>query len=312
MERLIALVPSTRFLVLGTACLAPRLAAAHADQPLAPHDIWTAWSFDPFVLAGMLLLVGAYGLGLARMWRRAGLGRGVPGWRLGCFVGSVLALGLALVWPLDALADSLFAAHMGQHLVLMLVAPPLLIVAAPLAPALHALPPHWRTTALTPARFNWLRWFGRRLLRPGTATLLQLVALYAWHTPGAIAAALDNDVVHSAMHASLLGTALLFWWAIIRAGRIGYGWGILMLLISAKLSGLLGALIAFAPTPLYPAYGDRPAAWGLSLLEDQQLAGTLMLAIGGMAYVLTAVVLVAAFLAAMERRIPTVRAGPQR
>jgi putative membrane protein len=128
---------------------------------------------------------------------------------------------------------------------------------------------------------------------PVTATLLQQVALYGWHTPAAI-------------------TALLFWWAIIRAGRVGYGWGILMLLITAKLSGLLGAIIAFATTPLYPAYADRPATWGLSLLEDQQLAGTLMLSLGGVAYVLTAVVLVAAFLAAMERRHPTVTAGPER
>ena len=113
------------------------------------------------------------------------------------------------------------------------------------------------------------------------------------------------------MHASLLGTALLFWWAIIRAGRIGYGWGILMLLVTAKLSGLLGALIAFARVPLYPAYGERPAAWGLSLLEDQQLAGTLMLAVGGVTYVVSAVVLVAAFLAAMERRAPSIRTGPE-
>jgi putative membrane protein len=292
-------------LTLGAACLASSLAAAHADQPPTPHDIWTAWSLDPLVLASLFLLVGTYGLGLVRMWRRAGLGHGVPGWRLACFVGSVLALGLALVWPLDALGESLFAAHMGQHMMLMLVAAPLLIIAAPLAPALHALPARWRSVAISPARSGWWQWSGPWLLTPVTATLLQLVALYAWHTPAAIAAALEDDVVHSTMHASLLGAALLFWWTIIRAGRFGYGWGILTLLITAKLSGLLGAVLAFGGVPLYQAYGDRTAPWGLSPLEDQQLAGTLMLSLGGVAYVLTAVVLAAAFLAAMERRHPS-------
>lgn len=291
--------------------MAPRLAVAHAEQPPAPHDFWTAWTFDPVVLAGMLLLGGMYGVGLGRMWRRAGLGHGVPAWRLACFAGGMLALGLALIWPLDALGDSLFAAHMGQHLVLMLVVAPLLIVAAPLAPALHALPPRWRRVVLGPARADWSRRAGQWLVAPGAATVLQLLALYAWHTPVAIAVALEDDFVHFLMHASLLGSALLFWWAIIRAGRVGYGWGILMLLVTAKLSGLLGALIAFARVPLYPAYGERPAAWGLSLLEDQQLAGTLMLAVGGVTYVVSAVVLVAAFLAAMERRAPSIRAGPE-
>ena len=69
----------------------------------------------------MLPLVGAYGLGLARMWRRAGVGHGIPGWRVACFAGSILALGLALIWPLDALGESLFAPRVGQHLLLMVV-----------------------------------------------------------------------------------------------------------------------------------------------------------------------------------------------
>lgn len=277
------------------ACLSMRTALAHADQPPAPHDVWTASTLDPLVIGPIAVAAVLYSKSLHQGWQRAGFGRGVTGWQA-----------LALVWPLDAMGDSLFAAHMAQHIVLMSVAAPLLVLGAPLPTMLCVLPRPWQRWSAALVRWRPWRTTWRWLTAAMAATLLQQVALWGWHAPAAIAASLRNDAVHALMHASLLATALLFWFAITRPRDAGYGRSILALLVTAKLSAILGALLTFAPTVLYPAYGRRGVPWGFSPLEDQQLAGLLMMTPGAMMYVLAGVVFVAVWLGRLERARPPI------
>ncbi len=118
-------------LLLFTAPARPAL--AHGGPPPAPADLWGAWSWEPSVLLALALAAWAYARGLRALWRSAGLGRGVRTWQAAAYAGGLLTVFVALISPLDGLSSALFSAHMVQHLLLMLVAGPALILGAPLA-----------------------------------------------------------------------------------------------------------------------------------------------------------------------------------
>lgn len=227
--------------------------------------------------------------------------RGVRTWQAGAFFGGILALIAALVWPLDALGESLFAAHMAQHIVLMGLAAPLLVLGLPVPTMMRALPRSWkRSLTLLTASKPWRRGWSW-LAGISVATALQLVVFFVWHVPPAIALSLENDVVHSLMHGSLFGSALLFWTTIARMHGTGFGADILALLITLKFSLIAGALLVFAARAFYTSYGARAAEWGFSLVEDQQLAGLLMMTVGSMMHFIAAMILVGAWLRALEK-----------
>src|SRR5829696_2594792 len=115
-------------------------AFVHPDEPLLPHDLWTAWNTEPSILIPIALTVILYGWGVQHVWQRAGVGRGITRRHWICFLGGILALLIALVSPLDALAGVLFSAHMAQHLILMLIAAPLLVLSEFPVALLWALP----------------------------------------------------------------------------------------------------------------------------------------------------------------------------
>src|SRR5690349_18217492 len=100
---------------------------AHSGEPLSPHDLWTAWSAEPSVVILLLISILVYVWGTRNAWRRAGKGRGITSRQWISFMAAILVLVLTLMSPLDALSDALFSAHMVQHLLLMLVAAPLLV-----------------------------------------------------------------------------------------------------------------------------------------------------------------------------------------
>ena len=190
----------------------------------------------------------------------------------------LLAVFLALVSPIDALGSVLFTGHMIQHLLLMVVAAPLLVVGAPLLPMLWSLP---RAARLGLGRW-WLR--SRRLkaildgvTAPIVGWLLYALTLWVWHVPTLYRLALRNGPVHELMHLSFLVAGLLFWWSLLQPfcrRRMNVGMGILYLFTTTLHSMALAVLITLAPEPLY--YLRRVGLWGLSPLEDQQLAGLLM------------------------------------
>jgi putative membrane protein len=194
---------------------------------------------------------------------------------------------------------------MVQHLILMLVAAPLLVLGeVPLA-LLWALPRPWRRALGLALRAPALYGAWRALSSPICAWLLFTAALWVWHAPALYEAALRDEAVHALEHLGFLGTALLFWWALLRQGGSGAArsWRALPYLFATLIqSGLLGALMTFAAQPWYPAYAPLVPPWGLTPLQDQQLAGLIMWIPGGALFTLLTIGYFAAWLRALEQR----------
>jgi putative membrane protein len=252
------------------------------DGGAIPADVWTHWNLDPLLLLGLMLPSYLYIRGASTY--------PVERWRTGLFFGGIGVLAVALISPLHAMSHSLFSAHMLQHLLLILVAAPLLVLSYPLSPLLRGLPARWRKTFAITAHY-----------RLPTILTLHIAALWLWHVPGLYTAALDNPLIHALEHASFLLTAALFWWTIRISGD--YGGRVLAVFTIMMASGLLGALMTFARVPWYGAHTETASAWGLTPLADQQLAGVMMWIPMGMVYVVAAAILLGVWLNAVERRV---------
>jgi len=271
--------------------LVPVAASAHVPEGLPVAASPWAWNFAPWLLALLLVSVLLYALGLRRLWAQAGRGRGISVAQACAFAGGWLSLVAALVSPLDTLGGLLFSAHMVQHELLMVVAAPLLVLGRPLAA--------W-TWAFAPARRRALgRAFQSRgwsalwdtLTDPLAAWALHALALWGWHIPFAMDAALRSEGWHILQHVSFLGTALLFWWAVLGhdpRGRYGPGHSTAYLFTTMMHTGALGALLSLAPTPWYAPYVPLTGALGFDPVDDQQLGGLVMWVPAGLAYVAAA------------------------
>ncbi|MFL5577403.1 MAG: cytochrome c oxidase assembly protein [Gemmatimonadaceae bacterium] len=285
----------------------PAAARAHVGAPPQPHDLWTAWSAEPAVLGGLAVAAWLYARGVRALWRRAGRGRGIAPWRAGCYAGGLATLALALLSPVDRVSAALFSVHMVQHLLLTMVAAPLVVLGEPLAATLWALPAgarravgRWWTRAPA-ARVARAAWRGAR--EPLVAWLLAVGALWAWHAPRLYESALRHRGVHALEHGAFFLTSLLFWWVLAdrRARRrLGFGPAVLYLFAAGLQCTVLGALIALARRPWYLSHYDTTRPWGLTPLEDQQLAGLIMWVPAGLVYVGALVALFAAALRGRE------------
>ncbi|HZT76923.1 MAG TPA: cytochrome c oxidase assembly protein [Vicinamibacterales bacterium] len=238
-----------------------------------------------------------YAIGVVRVWRHAGIGHGITRGQAIAFALGWLTLVVALV-ALDDLSDTLFAAHMAQHELLILVAAPLVAFSSPYVACLWALPAsaRLRTPRLPLAGYA---------TAPAVVWLLHAIALWVWHVPSLYDAALAHELLHALEHASFFGSAALFWWGLAhgRYGRAGYGAAVVYVFATAMQSGILGALITFAPHVWYPAYDTAAAArFGLTPLEDQQLAGLLMWVPAGFVFIAGGLYFFAAWLKESERR----------
>ena len=271
------------------------LALLHAGRPLAPHDLTGAWPIDPGVLLPLVMAAVLYAAGLGRLRARAGpQAYRVEAW---CYAAGWGALAAALASPLHPLGSVLFSAHMAQHEVVMVLAAPLLVLGRPVVPFLFALPIGWRRRIGAWARNpRWSAGWGR-LTEPLAAWVIHALAILVWHLPVLYGATLRSDAAHGLQHASFVGTALLFWWSLLQRGaRARPGAAVLYLFLMALYTGGLGALITLSETPWYAAYGAAAPAWGLTSLQDQQLAGLIMWMPGGLAYLVAALALVAGWL----------------
>jgi putative membrane protein len=279
------------------------LASAHAGEPPAPHDLWTAWNWEPAILFGLALIGIFYARGARSLWQRAGAGREGLSRRVLPFTLGWLALFAALVSPLDALSGVLFSAHMIQHLLLMQVAAPLLVLGFSPAILAWGVPYRWRGALRTrDGAFTWARSLWKLVSHPLTAWSLHVLALWAWHVPGLYGAALADERLHALEHFSFLGSGLLYWGSLLYATRSEQlGARLLSVFTLGLQSGLLGALLTFSSQPWYAGQSAGAAAWGLTSLGDQQLAGVLMWVPGGAVTLLAALWLLGARLAAMER-----------
>lgn len=269
--------------------LAPAPALAHAPAAVeSGAEPWLAW----------LLLASAagYAVGTTRLWSRAGRCRGISLGQAAAFGAGWLTLVLALATPLDALGARLFSVHMVQHELLMIVAAPLLVLGRPLAAWTWAFAPRHRQLLGNATRWGWLARSWSAITQPVAAWGLHALALWVWHVPRLFDAALHSEGVHVLQHASFLGTALLFWWAVLggdsRSSRGGAG--LVSLFTTMLHTGALGALLTFSASAWYTAYGG---AYGLTPVEDQQLGGLVMWIPGGTAYLVAGLVLMTRLLA---------------
>jgi putative membrane protein len=267
------------------------------------NTVWTAWSLQPSVLVGLAAAAWAYARGVGTLWS-GDHHRGVTGWQVAAFAGGLLTLVVALVSPIHSVSAELLWVHMVQHVLLVLVAAPLLVLGAPLVPMTLAFPLGWRRRLRALGRVGWIRWMGRLLTRPVTAWVLQFAALWAWHAPKLYDAAARSQGIHALEHLSFLATAILFWWVAFRPGvhrRLPGGPEVLYVLTAGIQSGALGAVLTFAGSPVYPVYAHTVGRWGLTPLQDQQLAGLIMWIPAGLIYLVVASALFVRWLFAAER-----------
>jgi putative membrane protein len=254
------------------------------------------------LVSSLVILLAVYAIGLARVWRNAGFGRGIRPVEGLAFATGWLTLVVALSPPLDEWSDRWLAAHMVQHELLMVVAAPLIAVSAPLVALLWAMPPAFRTHAIDIARCGPLTYAWRAISAPASVFLLYAVALWIWHVPALYDYALEHEGVHIVQHACFFGISTLFWWGIAhsRHGRLGYGAAVVYVFATAVHGGVLGALLTISPHVWYSPYATHHAD-GLSPLEDQQLAGLLMWVPASLGFVAGGLILFAAWLRQSDR-----------
>jgi cytochrome c oxidase assembly factor CtaG len=231
------------------------------------------------VTLSVSLLIAAYAIGLLRFRRHAGGNRGPSMIRVVAMAAGLLVIELALASRLDDLADHLLSAHMTQHLLLMLIAAPLLVSARPLPYLVWGLPTPLRRILARLWNPMGLSGFCRVIRAPALCWIGFCATVILWHIPALYRWAIRDEFRHALMHMSFLGAALLFWSVVIvptHRQRLNYASAGLYVFSAALLTGLPGALITFARRPLYieAPYGSLP--FGLTALTDQQLAGLIM------------------------------------
>jgi len=274
-----SLIALLAVLLLGTG-----EAAAHGGQ----HDDWlTKWTFDPLVVVPLTIGTLLYAIGGVRLYNR-GVDRKLLILRGAAFGAGVCALVVALVAPIHWLGGQLFAWHMIEHQVIMVIAPPLIVLGRPRGPLIWGLPMRWQAPAgRFVGRVTRARW-ATPLKSIAGATALHALALWIWHLPILYEGALDNDLTHWLQHVSFMSTALLFWWAVLRRGAAAGLVAPLAILVTSVHSMFLALLIIVSTEPLYPSQTKSPSPW--TALDDQQLAGLVMATPVGFVYLLAALI----------------------
>lgn len=263
------------------------LTVAHV-APASPSELWAAWSWNPIIWSGLAGAALVHHQGYRSI--AAGRRRSARGHRV-LFGLGLLSVAVALVSPLDALSTALASAHMVQHLMLIVVAAPLLVASAPLAPLIRGLPHPIRPSVRRLRRSRWAQMASRLTRQAAAMAAVHTFAVWFWHAGSPYDAALDSDVIHAMAHATLLATAVASWAAILHTGanvRTMGGAVVLVLFGLSVQSAILGALLTFAPRAWYGAYTDTTTAWGLTPLADQQLAGVIMWVPAGVVYLVVA------------------------
>ena len=252
--------------------------------------VLTSWRLDWGVLIASVIISALY----FRGW--VGLHRRQPAkyttWRLFSFLAGIFTIVIAIVSPLDSFANVLLQVHMAQHVLLMMIAPPLLWFGWPALPLLCGLPntvqKYWLGPFLaSPTVHRIARFF----VHPIVALLLFVIATWTWHIPSAYQLALVSDSWHSIEHGCFIGTALLFWFPIIEpqpSQPIWPRWAMIPYLLVADLQNtIFSAIFTFANEPLYSFYPDL-GLFGTTLMRDQAAAGAFMWVSSAIIYIVPA------------------------
>lgn len=247
---------------------------------------WLDWNWDPAILGALALSIAGYWWMARRFPPRR--------WQAVYFSGGMLSLTAALVSPIDAGSGSLFTIHMAQHMLLLLVAAPLLALSVPAAflGRLYGVPPVARVL--------------RAVWSPVPAVVLFNGILVFWHLPFAYDATLAVRGVHALEHLSFLAAGIVFWGVIVspvpKLVRASWGLRLALVVIADLVNFLVGFALAFAGHPFYRHYVDVPRLWGLSPLDDLRLGGGMMWVMGQMMYAIPLLLLISVFLRREDTR----------
>lgn len=292
-----------RLLLIVVALAATTATAAAHGPPRPPYDgeWWAAWNWkQPLVVTNLSIVTAVYCLGLFRLWRRAGMGKTISIRQAAMFASGMVMLVIALMSPIDVFSDELSWMHMIQHMLLVGVAAPLLVMGTPFLVSLWALPLAWRR-AYGRLKQRVERWKPTRYLlwQPVLMWTLFALTLWIWHLPKLYEATLYDDLFHDFQHFTFVAVGCLFWRVLldpVSRLRLSRGVGILYLFLTSLHATLLGVFMTLAPKVWYPFYETRAPRWKLSALEDQQVAGLIMWMPACMIYSLVAAILLGLWL----------------
>ncbi len=263
------------------------------------------WRWDVTLI---LIVLGAlYLAGWLRLRKRTQISRRrnrphlVVWWRLIAYETGLILVGIALMSPIDVLGQQLFFMHMIQHLLLIMIAPPLLMIANPMPFLLWGLPTKWRRKAgrvlgYLLHRESHTRNLVIKLTAPGIIFMFWVISVFGWHDPMLYNAALQYEIIHDIEHIFFFAAGMLFWWLVTGAGphlhkQFGIVARIVFVLAAVPPNMLLGVVLAFASEAIYSYYESVPRLWVNNAVTDQTIGGVIMWIPGSMMYIIAALIL---------------------
>ena len=258
--------------------------AGPGDEMIALHveidtgSALTTWSVDPIALIAIPIAALLYYRGLRSLGNRR---RFHSSWRPWSFYLGLFSIALGLLSPIDHFSDELFWVHMTQHMLIVMVGAPLVLLGAPMIPMLRGVPRELRRQLVIPiAKSLPVRAFLRTVTRPLVAWPLYTFIIIGWHFSAFFEAALENEALHNLEHVLFALGAYVFWWNIIDPhplrSNLSYLARIPYIFLSVVPAFTLGAFLTFAASAWYAPYEITAPLHGLSALEDQQLGGVIM------------------------------------
>lgn len=289
--------------LIGIHLLLPARVLAHGAEAPTPSfpSVLLEWRFDPTAIVPLVLVAALYAWAVRRV-DAAHPGNRHPAHRTWLFMAGLVAIAVALTSPIEAYEGLLFSVHMIQHMLLELVAAPLLLAGAPITLALRVSSPRVRRGLLAVLQSRVVH----VISFPVIAWVLFAAVNWGWHFSTLYDEALENELLHYFQHATFLGAALLFWWPAIGADpspwRLPHPMRLFYLFLAMPQNSFLGVALLQTSTVLYPHYVTNGRTWGPSPLEDQHLGGVLMWVMGDMAFLAGMAVVVALWVRHEERR----------
>lgn len=250
------------------------------------------WEARPAILVELAVVGIVYARGFVRLHRQ--MPRRFPRGRLAAFIAGLAILWLAVASPLDAFADLLLSVHMVQHVLLLFVAPPLILLGAPAIPIVRGIPPVIAKTVLRPIlKSPAVKALYRLLTHPIAGWCALTLAIWTWHAPAPFQIALRSETWHAVEHGCFVTAAMLFWWPVTQPWPSANRWPrwaiIPYLLLADVQNSMLSAVLTFSDRLIYPFYANVPRVVRVSALDDQVAAGVIMWVPASLFFVLPAV-----------------------
>ena len=287
----------------GLALAVPARSLGHGGEAPSPSfpQVLLEWRLEPIVLVGIAIAAVGWVALLRRVATRHP-DHPHPRWRSAAFLGGLAILAIALTSPIEAYEGALFSVHMLQHMLLELVAAPLLLLGAPATLALRAAAPSVRARLLAVLHSRVVTVLSFPLL----AWVLFAAVNWGWHFSSLYDQALETPWLHDLQHVTFLGAALLFWWPVVAADparwRLPHPVRLFYLFLAMPQNSFLGIALMSAPASLYPHYTTNVRDWGPTPVVDQSIGGMLMWVGGDVVFLLAMGLVVAAWVRHEDRR----------